>query len=355
MYKSICICLFLLLLNVKLIKSQTVFANVHRSFLVPHTTSIYALNNKKINMLELGISYYGDSSKHWKKWYKNAHWGISLLYTKMGNPSQIGNVIGLSPFFNFPIFTKNKSSIGFELGTGLAYVSKPFDLINNYKNVAIGSKLNIFLRGYFTYCYKINSHIRISLGAGITHISNGALKVPNLGLNVLSTKIQLSYYLQKAQTNLASKTKDELLFNNSQKIHQVNLGFGKKQIQIDNKINYLITSFQYQYGWYYKRYFISQFIIDYNNNPSIKKEINAKSKLVNNRLALGFTQDFLIHRLSVVLTNAAYIINANPKQKFYTKLGIKYYFKRNFTCSLSLKTHLNKADFIETSIGYVFY
>src|SRR5690606_22255719 len=64
----------------------------------------------------------------------------------------------------------------------------------NTVNVAISSSINDFIMIQTGIGYHVNNHWNVRLGAFVTHISNGSVRKPNLGVNVAGAFAGLSYY-----------------------------------------------------------------------------------------------------------------------------------------------------------------
>jgi hypothetical protein len=136
---------------------------------------------------------YGE--KQWERMFNYPDVGYSFSYLDYGNEN-LGRNFAIHGFRNFYIGKAHTDrSIIFKLGFGVAYSDNPFSIENNTKNTAIGSHLG--LNTYFQFNYKWDNLFFDNLGVqtGITfvHQSNGAITLPNLGVNTLSFNIGLNY------------------------------------------------------------------------------------------------------------------------------------------------------------------
>ena len=138
--------------------------------------------------------------KHkWERAYNYPLIGVTLFYSTIGNNKWLGNAYAMMPFINFPLYEHKKLSVGFRIALGLGYVTKPFDRITNYKNLAIGSNLNAAVNLMFELRYRVNHYLTFSTGISLQHFSNGSLKLPNYGLNapLLNVGAALSPFKEK--------------------------------------------------------------------------------------------------------------------------------------------------------------
>lgn len=81
--------------------------------------------------------------------------------------------------------------------TGIAYVSQSYRADN--RNVAIGSALNSTSEFSLKTYYIPSESLRLKLGMDFTHYSNGALQLPNLGLNYYNISFGLSQTIEYSE------------------------------------------------------------------------------------------------------------------------------------------------------------
>ncbi|MFM7729129.1 MAG: acyloxyacyl hydrolase, partial [Flavobacteriales bacterium] len=136
--------------------------------------------------------------------------GVDVTFINTGNPLQLGQQYSTSYLLNLPLNGKryvedclrlyNK---GFRhwigLGIGLGYTTRPWNLETNHQAAVLGSRVNIALS--LQYSARIASFEQSELRAGIriSHLSNGAFQLPNLGTN--NAGIFLSYVVGNNQSS----------------------------------------------------------------------------------------------------------------------------------------------------------
>ena len=86
---------------------------------------------------------------------------------------------GWQPQLGWTLRTRQSRLIGWSFSTGLAYNSRIFDAENNSSLEAVGSHWN----GLLGLGLTVANDSPLSLGIGILHTSNGALRRPNKGIN----------------------------------------------------------------------------------------------------------------------------------------------------------------------------
>ena len=87
-------------------------------------------------------------------------------------------------------FRVYKEKIYFFLGSGVSYLSKHYTE-DNYRNFAIGSHFNVHINFGWDFIIYQKSPLLINMQFRWNHFSNGAIKMPNTGLNIPSLHLSL--------------------------------------------------------------------------------------------------------------------------------------------------------------------
>ena len=195
------------------IPSKTLFFNfsAHYGFIVAHHQNMDYLIKHHVPAGEIDLIRITNGEKQWQKTYKNPEMGLGVFCADLGNPQQLGEAIGVSPFLNFPLNPKRKFKLYFRVGNGIGIVTKPFNRIDNHKNNINGSYLNCFINLRFNSVFYPTKKIRMETGIGLSHLSNGAYALPNLGVNIATINLGISFLKaegkrQKAEENQNPKS-----------------------------------------------------------------------------------------------------------------------------------------------------
>ena len=284
-----------------------------------------------------------------KKAYHMAYlwptFGVTLNVNNSGNAAAIGNIYSSYGFVSLPV-TKNKFPLIFKIGLGIAWVENTFDIQNNFQSLAIGSHLNANVNLRFEKEFEIHKNQILNVGLGLNHVSNGAFKTPNLGLNFLALHLgyQLGIVNQLKDTNNTTnynKGSYYMLFNSS--------AFKENNTPFMNKFYINETTLQYGYRKGLKSSFIagSDIII----NPSL-------IEFTGKKWQIGCFAGHLLHldQLKIGFLIGSYIYNKKDNSEFlYTKIFTEYDLNDKLTARLVLKSHFAKADFFSLGIGYKFF
>jgi hypothetical protein len=328
-------------------------------FLIAHRANMAHLPERNNVGFELEFAQQDKSNTQWDQSYKHPQRGFSLMYQDFGNKEILGHGYSIFGHTSFPIIQKEKFGfLDFRLGTGFAYVTKPYDLITNPKNIAIGSHLNGFVNLQFNY----NKHFKYwHIGAGIefSHYSNAATKDPNLGLNIPSLNFNLGYDIKSREVYGASKRKtedsnhDEMMKDDFH-IYGV---FSSKQ----NQPRHFKATSRPVLGLtaYYSKALGERWKLDAGldvfYNGGNRHYIDTMVYSISETLQLGVYLGGSIHfyKAEFIIGIGTYLIShVTPFGRIYNRLGFRYHFTDNIMGTVAIKAHFGIADYLEVGLGY---
>ncbi|MGD0711761.1 MAG: acyloxyacyl hydrolase, partial [Bacteroidales bacterium] len=245
----------------------------------------------------------------------------------------------------------------FRFGTGLGYLTKKFDRIDNYKDIAIGSHLNAALNLFYELKWIISKRVLVSGSIGLSHFSNGLIKTPNLGINIPTVSVGMAY----------------IFHNNSTIISHVDTAFHKKKQKLNIQLfaSGGIKQISLPGGSYYGIYTLSACFLkplskkreigigfdifwDLSNVQTIEYNgftVNHAYDVIKPGIYIGHQFDF--SHFSII-TQIGYYLYVKDKyvEPIYTRFALRYLFSNRIMLNLALLTHYATADFIEWGIGY---
>ena len=139
--------------------------------------------------IELNFNRQTTGTETWQPLHNYPRFGGELIYTSIGNPKVFGDAFGVLPTLQYTFSKKNRFRWYYELGTGLAYITKPFNLVTNPENNVTGSDINEVVVLRIGYEFAISRESLLSPSITFIHYSNGSARDPNLGLNIYSIGI----------------------------------------------------------------------------------------------------------------------------------------------------------------------
>lgn len=143
--------------------------------------------------VELSARYQTTGKQPWQHWLGYPAVGLKFNYFNLGDAALLGNAFAINPFLSFHLIRSPRIQLKAGLGTGAAWLDRPYNRIHNPLNNAIGSNLNNITAFHSELLLMIHRDWRMVLGGSFNHFSNGASIKPNLGLNIPAWHLGLQY------------------------------------------------------------------------------------------------------------------------------------------------------------------
>ncbi len=353
-------------LNVLTCSGQTIGSSFFNSLSVS-TSAYYGFNNSSNPKLEtvenshpffgqLDISFQTTGKRIWQQVNGYPEIGLSLLYGNSGASQYLGNIAAFFPFVNFPLYSRHFIKIKSKFGLGLGWVEKPFDPESNFENLVIGSHLNACMQIQFSAEMKIQKHLNLVVGVSITHLSNGSIRLPNLGLNIPALSAGLKYTMNPALSKIKSDIKE---FRKKVNYYLFTFVAIKEAYPIESPLSFVnLVSFEILKDYSYTGRFGGGINLTYDR--ALRNEVvNSitfafdKSKLKLEASIYG-SYEYVLGNLSIPIQLGAYLYNNYPVTEIYEMIGLRYRFFDHWIAGIALKAHFSNGDFIQWGVGYKF-
>ncbi|OFX21804.1 MAG: hypothetical protein A2033_05825 [Bacteroidetes bacterium GWA2_31_9] len=323
-------------------------------FIMPHRPSMRYNIISHIPAFEVKLSKQHQGEKFWHQYYRFPLTGLGAYYASLENPNVLGHVYAFYGFINIPIMRRNTYSFNYEISSGAAYLDKPYDNSENYYNVSIGSGINFYFN--FSFDLKVRLFKRLDLVNRISfkHFSNGAFKVPNQGINVISYNLGLRYSLIKNKSEF--KRIDLQKFIKKNEIYAIVSG-GTKEIQPPEIKNYPTASLSINLTRQISRQRKLGFGTDVFYDESLRTVYSRKQLEYESinlfRGGIFLSHELVFSKISIVIQSGYYYYSKSKNDGiFYHRFGLRYFASNKMILNFALKSHFAKADFIEFGIGY---
>ncbi|MBK9356975.1 MAG: acyloxyacyl hydrolase [Bacteroidales bacterium] len=332
-------------------------------FLIAHHVEM-EIYNSHFPSFEFTIAQASYGKRQWESYYNYPVTGIAYWNAWLGNSRDLGQAHALFPYISFPWAKNEKSELNFRLGAGLAYLTKRFDRLENYKYTAIGSHLNAAINLMIEYRWKPLHHLQLSAGVQLMHFSNGSVKTPNFGLNIPSVSGGIAFRLNKENNYIRRRLRPDLTmfeFDGSDYI-EIKAGstFAIKETGDTEGKRYNIyagfISASKSLG--YKHKLGLCFDLSWDGSDALlvahsNTEPYHKSELTKPGISAAY--ELVLARTSFAFNLGAYLGGKDKSEGMtYYKAGIHYLITKNLFANLTLKTHYARADFVGLGIGYRF-
>lgn len=321
-------------------------------FLLPHRATMSHLNTGHVYGGELSFAYQYKGDLQWHHDFFFPKLELGAFYYDLGNKEVLGNTFGISANLYLPYFRNKGWSFGNALGFGLAYVSKTYDLQSNPKNNAIGSHMNTVANVGFRLSKQfVNSEIDFELS--MLHLSNGALQLPNLGLNLPLIGIGYTHYLNDLEYQ-------EIADNHEARFPLKTWSFSTqfiasaKQIYPTGGSTYGVVALTNYAQFRTNTKCIIEGGVDAIYNQSVVKYADGEHNRIKN-FQLGIYAAYVLpmHNFHLMVAMGGYVIDPlDPGGPIYHKLGGRFKITEKLWGNFSIKSHWAKADYFEYGISY---
>lgn len=322
-----------------------------------------------------------DGSQEWHRRFGRPYYGGGIVAFNYLKNSDMGSPFAVYGTFGGTIKETPAHSWNYETSGGFAFNWTPYDIKKGYLNQTFGSSVSIYINFGVNYKYYLGKHFDLGLGLNFNHFSNGALKLPNKGMNTFSPKLSLTYHFDEREF----APKDSLSAFDKYSTLDVNV-FGGVRHSIfygkDEGFNYddvdLIDKFKGRYyqNWGLETVYHRQITYksslglgigvmydeDYNHRfyQDETGAIQVAKRFKHDNLLLNFFPSYrlTISKFAIHLQPGFYLFKKSidkryDKTIFYQRVGFQYTVGKNLLIGIGLRSFLfHKADYIEWRLGY---
>lgn len=305
-------------------------------------------------VISLNKKTFGENS--WESLFNYPDYGLSFQYQNNKN-EVLGDMYGLYGHYNFYFFNRN---IMFRVGQGIAYNTNPYDPQANPLNMAYGTKF--MPATYFMLNYKkenIWNNLGLQAGLSFFHHSNANLRTPNTSTNTIAINIGAVYSFQKSKENFYRKNTDSTKFKEPLRYNfAFRTGFTESDAIGSGQFPFYVFS-----GYVDKRlsrksavqFGVDFFMMKYLEQSvrfiaAVKPEVSPDTDYRKGGVFIG--HELLINKFTVETQFGYYAYRPlDYLDPVYQRLGLKYYFAKQISLGVGLKTHMAKAEAMEFSLA----
>ena len=142
--------------------------------------------------IELRLLKATDGSAWWHRPHQYPRFGININYLDFNDPI-LGQSLSMQITGERNIFKRKRLQFNFVAGMGIAWITNPFDRQNNNKNIMLSGNLNSSWIANFSLAWQIKPPWQLMFEFGIIHYSNGAVQLPNQGINLATANVGIGY------------------------------------------------------------------------------------------------------------------------------------------------------------------
>ncbi|MFH1936798.1 MAG: acyloxyacyl hydrolase, partial [Bacteroidota bacterium] len=293
----------------------------------------------------------------WQQLYVNPVYGVGL-YTCffLNDHGEMGNPYAVYSFIDLPLKSWYKWILNWEMEFGLAFNWKRHYLRENNYYYPIGSYSTVFLDAGLNITGQLGKYFDLIAAITYTHFSNGAVRLPNLGVNMVGARVELRYIFSERpvfQVQEIPKYKKEWEFIVLLVPSMRQVGFtyiNQTADTVAKAFNYgiisLSTTFNRQIS--YKIKFGAGADISYNaafgadtvmvNGVPEKASFNALDKIL---VGVYPSFELVLGRLSIIAQPGFYIyrkvVGGYETPVTYQRIGAKYHFWNHLVLGVNIR------------------
>jgi len=373
------------------IKLEGIYGNI-----LAHDQHVKELVSNPVTGAELSLAFQTMGEKSWQQFTGFPIVGVGAVWLNLGNPQKLGNAFALYPYISFPLIRTNFFNLSMKAGAGASYLTKTYYNTNTDSsgnilpsltgtNGAIGSAINVYFSGGGSLEIPITKGFSFMAEYTWNHMSNGSAVAPNSGLNLLNGFVGLRYFPN--YKSFQAPTAHYFPRIPRQFSYEIIASGGFRQLYYKDNKTFPIASIAFGVYHPMSNFYRMGLGVDafydgaYDGNTQFERTYITSNELKNKiRVGVSWQHEILLGRFIAGFDFGLYLYDPlknlspyNDAKKgalhkpliysynidnedgwFYTRAALKYAVSEHYFLSLGLKTHLQKAEFIEWGLGYVF-
>ncbi len=343
---------------------------------------------------EVSLEFPRLSQHSWYRYWNCPTVGVAVAYHHLGNDAILGSAVAVYPYLLIPIFETEVVRFDYKMGAGLSFFNKTWNrcdtlsgVYSETANSAIGSIVNAYLTTGFGLGVRFNERLNMKLSLDYVHASNGSFLQPNSGINMMTASLGMSYTFNDAVAMDRVEVSEPYPYLWSLSF---SLGGGIRELYYKDDKKYGVGSFHvgatYHLAPYYALgggfdVFYDGVFVRQGTTADMSADMKAAQQqhthfnrylimedAVKNKFRAGvcLSNEFVIGRLTGLLDWGVYLYDPVKRgNKMFYKYDINKedgwnYFRLGLRCRVAeglylqttLKTHLQKAEFVDFGIGY---
>lgn len=314
--------------------------------------------NKRYEYFDIKLGWNSASESPYKYFFRPTY-GLILNHFTLRPKELLGRPFSISGFYNSKFLYREKFSAFWELGFGFATNFSPYDSITNPKMDLISTNLNLHAFLNLGFNYHINKQSDVFANIRFMHFSNGAMRMPNKGMNLYASGIGYRYYFNRsgitAKPDYIFQKPEKLKYNEIDVHYSVGLKVPQKPWSKDAP-KYLTTTLRADFFRRYHHVGKYGFGVDLIYDKSIIKVFPDSE--THELMMYGFHigHELMLGEVALLYQGGIYLKKyVDLKQLAYMRLGVTKYFGEKLYMTISMKTLQGfKADFFEAGMGYKF-
>ncbi len=272
-------------------------------------------------------------------------------------------------------------SLNYEVNFGVSFNWNHYNYYRRPNLLAIGSSVDVHLAGNLYFKWDLSRRWDIRSGLGFNHFSNGALRTPNHGLNVLSGFVEVACKLGALDKEAPDRWPSEFPVFKRRWIHELSIQLATRtlklnvtesqQMELRDKYprkHFSVVGINYSpMFWFTRRFMIGpslELVYDESAATIIRGGENAQTHLyeervkfapMNKRFSAGLSlKGELVMPGYSIFANIGYDVYTQNKRdnRLYQIYGMKVYLYRNLFAAIGVRsTNISQSKYLFLRVG----
>lgn len=270
------------------------------------------------------------------------------------NSVYMGSGFSAGLAFGFPLHKYNeKVYSNFNFTYGLGYITKPFDVVENPMNRAIGSHINGYAQLSLELGRKFANHWSMGFKLGMSHFSNGNAKAPNLGVNLPFVALTMNRSIYYLGDNGVEKGQADSINNRWFVASRI----GHKGVDVDDERKLMVFVIEAGHEWNIKQH-VWKSSVSLHSDPIYRFEKFQKMEQftlangIEGAASVGYERKFDDWKLCVDLGAYLFVPAKGHKTAYYERLGVSRRLSEHLEAQVKLRANKAVADVVEWGVVY---
>ncbi|HLN55010.1 MAG TPA: acyloxyacyl hydrolase [Bacteroidales bacterium] len=300
---------------------------------------------------ELNLSKLYTSYESWKIFRSYNIAGIQAAYYNYQNPGVIGSSYVISAYTEPIIRNRRLTVISMRAGGGLSYQTKIYNPVTDSLNRFVSARVSFIFYLSARFKYKLSPNTLLTLSGNFNHISNGAIRIPNMGLNFPTFSLGLEYFPKRFPAlNHGYRFVEEAGTSGSYIVLEALGGFRYVYGQAAG-IYGASARFTRQFNSWFALHGGAELVMDGGVRKTIVAE-NGNADYKRFALTAGF--DFIAGKFTATQYLGLYLYSPwKAKDPVYQKFELTYKIFPDIRTGIALKTYIGEVDFVGWTLNYL--
>jgi len=331
-------------------------AGHQRGFIFAHSQAVQNTKGSHPRGMELMLSWQRNDAASWDLCNCYPRKGLLLAYYDYDN-TILGNSFSAAYFLE-PKYRLGKTLFfSFKGTSGLSYLTRPFDSINNPANQSYSTHLSAYLMVGAGFWFRLSPHWWLNASANYQHVSNGGLRQPNKGINWPTAGLAVSYQKTSRPFYEGARIKEKFWRNHALRWDAGLFGIARRALDEDGTSRRLpLLGIALQTSKQVGRINALTLGVELYRDEELRMQLkrdSIKASAVKSGILAGHS--FLLGRFLFSQRLGVYVFDQTPYyDRIYHRWGIQYGINRHIGVGINLQAHRQVADFVDLRFTYTF-